>query len=64
MAMHFDKEMVNPNIARTVRFTPILFEWLIKVKARENMSFNQVVLQCVKNCMMQDCEKNNLESGR
>lgn len=54
MAMHFDKEMVNPNIARTIRFTPILYEWLLQVKEREHLSFNQVVLQCCKNCMVED----------
>lgn len=54
MGMHFDKEMINPNIARTIRFTPILYEWLMQVKERENLSFNQVVLQCCKNCMMED----------
>ena len=54
MAMHFDKELVNPNIARTIRFTPILYEWLMQVKDREQLSFNQVVLQCCKNCMRED----------
>lgn len=54
MAMHFDKEMVNPNIARTIRFTPVLYEWLMRVKERENLSFNQVVLQCCKNSMVED----------
>lgn len=58
MAMHFDKELVNPNIPRTIRFTPILFEWLTKVAERENMSFNQVVLQCYKNCMAEDNDRN------
>lgn len=54
MSMHFDKELVNPNIARTIRFTPILYEWLMQVKEREQLSFNQVVLQCCKNCMTED----------
>ncbi|MCM1526097.1 MAG: hypothetical protein NC091_02510, partial [Bacteroides sp.] len=46
---HFDKEMVNPNIPRTIRFTQPLYDWLMQVKERENLSFNQVVLQCCKN---------------
>lgn len=54
MAMHFDKELVNPNIPRTIRFTPVLYEWLMQVKEREGLSFNQVVLQCCKNCMAED----------
>ena len=56
MAMHFDKELINPNISRTVRFTPVLYDWLMQVKERENLSFNQVVLQCCKNCMEEDAE--------
>lgn len=54
MTMRFDKEMINPNIARTVRFTPILYEWLMQVKEREKVSFNQAVLQCCTNCMKED----------
>lgn len=54
MAMRFDKELVNPNIPRTIRFTPVLYEWLMQVKKREQLSFNQVVLQCYKNCMVED----------
>lgn len=58
MPMHFDKELVNPNIARTIRFTPVLYEWLMQVKEREQLSFNQVVLQCCKNCMAEDTGEN------
>ncbi|MCM1499947.1 MAG: hypothetical protein NC124_15900 [Clostridium sp.] len=54
MGMHFDKEMVNPNIPRTIRFTQPLYDWLMQVKERENLSFNQVVLQCCKNSMVED----------
>ncbi len=54
MAMHFDKELIRPNIGRTIRFTPILYEWLEEVRKRENLPFNQVVLQCCKNCMEED----------
>ena len=62
MGMHFDKELVNPNIARTIRFTPILYDWLMKVKDREQLSFNQVVLQCCKNCMAEDNDRESAES--
>lgn len=54
MEMHFDKEMVNPNIPRTIRFTQPLYDWLMQVKERESLSFNQVILQCCKNSMMED----------
>ncbi|MCI9676734.1 MAG: hypothetical protein HFH06_13430 [Lachnospiraceae bacterium] len=64
MAMHFDKELVNPNMPRTIRFTPILFEWLTKVAERENLSFNQEVLQCCKNCMAEDNDGNMAEDMR
>ena len=64
MAMHFDEELVNPNMSRTIRFTPILFEWLTKVAERENLSFNQVVLQCCKNCMAEDNDGNMAEDMR
>ena len=55
---HIDKELLNPNISVTIRFTPILYEWLKAVSKRENMSFNQLVLQCCKNCMEMDKEDN------
>lgn len=55
---HIDKELLNPNISVTIRFTPILYEWLKNVSKRENMSFNQLVLQCCKNCMEMDKEDN------
>ena len=66
MPMHFDKEMINPNIARTIRFTPIIYEWLTQVKEREKLSFNQVVLQCCKNCMEEDRrgEETGLPEGK
>ncbi|WP_300791841.1 hypothetical protein [uncultured Acetatifactor sp.] len=54
MAMHFDKELISPNISRTIRFTPILYEWLEEIKDREGISFNHAVLQCVKNSMEED----------
>lgn len=54
MGMHFDKEMMNPNIPRTIRFTQPLYDWLMQVKEREKLSFNQVVLQCCKNSMVED----------
>lgn len=37
MTMHFDKEMINLNIARTIRFTPVLYDWLMQVKEREQL---------------------------
>ncbi|MGI5893188.1 MAG: hypothetical protein ACOX6P_01190 [Candidatus Merdivicinus sp.] len=34
------------NVARTIRFTPELFEELNQVAAQNNISFNLLVLQC------------------
>lgn len=54
MTIHIDKEFVNPKISRTIRFTPVLHEWLEEIKEREGISFNHAVLQCIKNCMDED----------
>lgn len=46
-----DKTLLNPNISVTIRFTPILHEWLHKRAEQENISFNQMVLLCCKYVM-------------
>lgn len=51
---HIDKEFLNPNISVTVRFTEVLYKWLKEVSKRENISFNQLVLQCCKNARDED----------
>ena len=51
---HIEKELLNPNISVTIRFSPILYDWLKMVSKREKISFNRVVLQCCKNCMEMD----------
>lgn len=43
-----DNELKSANIARTVRFTEPLFEKLNKTAAKNNISFNLLVLQCCK----------------
>ena len=63
MSMHFDKELVNPNISRTIRFTLVLYEWLMQVKEREDVSFNQAVLQCCKNCMKEDQDEERADKS-
>lgn len=54
---HIDKVFLHPNIGITVRFTPILYDWLKSVCERENITFNHLVLQCCKNCMEMDMEE-------
>lgn len=58
---HIDKAFLHPNIGVTVRFTPILYDWLKSVCERENITFNQLVLQCCKNCMEMDLEETKTE---
>jgi len=51
---HIDEEFLHPNIPVTIRFTPVLYEWLCEIQKREDLSFNRVVLQCCKNAMDED----------
>lgn len=59
--LQIDKEFLNPNIARTIRFTEILYQWLKVTSERENISFNRMVLQCCKNAMDQDLSNTETE---
>ena len=43
-----DNEFSNANVSRTIRFTESLFERLNETAARNNVSFNLLVLQCCK----------------
>ncbi|MCM1560999.1 MAG: hypothetical protein NC123_15875 [Butyrivibrio sp.] len=58
---HIDKVFLHPNISVTVRFTPVLYNWLKSVCERENITFNHLVLQCCKNCMEMDLEGTGAE---
>ena len=51
-----DRTLLKPNISRTIHFTQPLYEWVQMVSERENISFNQVVLQCCKNGMDDDLD--------
>ena len=44
-----DKTLLKPNIPRTVRFTPVLYDWIEEISEKEGLSFNQLVLLCCKN---------------
>ena len=48
---NIDRTLLNPNISVTIRFTPILHEWLHKRAEQENISLNQMVLLCCKYVM-------------
>ncbi len=43
-----DNEFQNANISRTIRFTEKLFDELSMYAAKNNISFNYLVLQCCK----------------
>ena len=43
-----DNELKNANTPRTIRFTESLFEKLNETAAKNNISFNYLVLQCCK----------------
>ena len=43
-----DNELKSANVPRTVRFTEPLFEKLNETAAKNNVSFNLMVLQCCK----------------
>ncbi len=40
------KKYKNPNISRTIRFTPELFDALNQISVEQNVAFNSLVLQC------------------
>lgn len=41
-----DKKMSKSNVSRTIRFTEEIFNNLSYIANKENVSFNQLVLQC------------------
>ncbi len=51
-------EYANANIPRTIRFTDRLFAQLNQCAAKNNISFNRLVLQCCKSAM-DDLERQN-----
>lgn len=46
-----DNEFKGANISRTIRFTEKLFEELNEYAAKNEVSFNYLVLQCCKYAM-------------
>ena len=54
-----DKTLINPNMPVTVRFSSVLYEWLRNKADKEEISFNQMGLQCCKYVM--DEEERNAE---
>lgn len=43
-----NNKMSKSNVSRTIRFTEEIFEDLSRIANAENISFNQLVLQCCK----------------
>lgn len=44
-----DRTLLNPNIPKSIRFTPVLYDWISEVREKEDLSFSQVVRICCKN---------------
>lgn len=44
--LEIDKSLSRPNIPRTIRFTEELFDALLEISEKEEISFNSLVLQC------------------
>lgn len=43
-----DNKLSKSNIARTIRFTEDIFNDLMNISTSEDVSFNQLVLQCCR----------------
>ena len=43
-----DKKLSKSNITRTIRFTEDIFNDLLRISTSEDVSFNQLVLQCCR----------------
>lgn len=50
-----DSKMPKSNISRTIRFTEDIFESLTHIASVENVSFNQLVLQCCRYAINNYC---------
>ena len=48
MKFEIDKDFVNANISRTIRFSETIFQDLIEISEKEKISFNLLVLQCCR----------------
>jgi len=54
-----ENEFKSANIPRTIRFTEKLFEQLNETAARNDISFNLLILQCCKYALDNYIEKND-----
>lgn len=59
-----DKRMTKSNIARTIRFTEDIFEELSDIAIKENVSFNQLVLQCCRYAIKNYSHSSELKSTK
>lgn len=57
-----DKRFSKSNIARTIRFTEEIFNSLLEISDKEDISFNQLVLQCCQYAI-DNYETRNKEKG-
>ena len=48
MKFEVDKDFINANVSRTIRFTENIYYDLMEISEKENISFNLLVLQCCR----------------
>ncbi|MBD7910631.1 MULTISPECIES: hypothetical protein [Clostridium] len=56
------KKLISSNVPRTIRFTEELFNELNNVAINEDISFNQLILQCCEYALM-EYEKENSDEN-
>lgn len=55
-----DNKVPKSNVSRTIRFTEEIFEDLSRIASNEDVSFNQLVLQCCKYAIANYAEKDKI----
>ena len=48
MKFEIDKDFINANISRTIRFSETIFQDLLEISEKEEILFNLLVLQCCR----------------
>lgn len=64
MKFEVDKDFVNANISRTIRFTENIFYDLMEVSEKEDISFNLLVLQCCRYALDNMKNSDNMKSKK
>ena len=57
-------DYVNTNIPRTIRFSPSIYNKLMDISLKENISFNLLVLQCINYALQSTTGTSSMPQGR